>query len=173
MLRFWTNWRGFLGVTEIICFPYIPPERSPSCQIARSLPGGCPCARSAEQPGVRQPFDIRQVAQTFEPEFGVIVDSSRNPTLRTLRSGAGSLSQPVSLGGFGSGLAEQASWNVDQRESSSLLWQFVGVGLHDYLDSFVAGVDFDPHGLSSKSTSCRRPDLPRMMAWDICAPAGC
>jgi hypothetical protein len=74
------------------------------------------------------------------------VESSRNPTLRTLRSGAGSLSQPVSLGGFGSGLAEQASWNVDQRESSSLLWQFVGVGFHDYLDSFIAGVDFDPHG---------------------------
>jgi hypothetical protein len=78
--------------------------------------------------------------------IGVIVESSRNPTLRTLRSGAGSLSQPVSLGGFGSGLAEQASWNVDQRESSSLLWQFVGVGFHDYLDSFIAGVDFDPHG---------------------------
>ena len=77
---------------------------------------------------------------------GVIVEFSRNPTLRTLRSGAGSLSQPVSLGRFGSGLAEQASWNVDQRELSSLLWQFVGVGFHDYLDSFVAGVDFDPHG---------------------------
>jgi Helix-turn-helix domain len=25
-------------------------------------------------------------------------------------------------------------------------------------------------GLSSKSTSCRRPDLPRIMAWDMCAP---
>jgi hypothetical protein len=47
---------------------------------------------------------------------------------------------------LGSGFAEQASWNVDQRESSSLLWQFVGVGFHDYLDSFIAGVDFDPHG---------------------------
>jgi len=43
-------------------------------------------------------------------------------------------------------LAEQAPWNVDQRESSSLLWQFVGVGFDDYLDSFFAGVDFDPHG---------------------------
>src|ERR1700677_5153080 len=91
--------------------------------------------RASEEAGVRTKAPI-----------GVIVDSSRNPTLRTLRSGAGSLSQPVSLGGFGSGLAEQASWNVDQRESSSLLWQFVGVGFHDYLDSFVAGVDCDPHG---------------------------
>ena len=88
---------------------------------------------------------VRPFRQPVVPA-GVIVESSRNPTLRTLRSGAGSLSQPVSLGRFGSGLAEQASWNVDQRELSSLLWQFVGVGFHDYLDSFVAGVDFDPHG---------------------------
>ena len=42
-------------------------------------------------------------------------------------------------------MAEQASWNVDERESSSLLWQFVGVGFHDDLDSFVAGVDFGPY----------------------------
>jgi hypothetical protein len=26
MLRFWANWRGFLRVTEIICFPYILPS---------------------------------------------------------------------------------------------------------------------------------------------------
>jgi hypothetical protein len=54
------------------------------------------------------PFEWQQVYATgLSVRFGVIVDSSRNPTLRTLRSGAGSLSQPVSLGGFGSGLAEQ------------------------------------------------------------------
>ena len=40
----------------------------------------------------------------------------------------------------------KAPRNVDQRESSSFLWQFVGVGFDDYLDSFFAGVDFDPHG---------------------------
>ena len=39
-------------------------------QLGRErLPGGCPCAGSAEQPGVLQLFDVRQVAQAFEPEF--------------------------------------------------------------------------------------------------------
>jgi len=37
----------------------------------------------------------------------------------------------VSLGGLGGGLAEEAPWDVEQRESSSLLWQFVGVGFDD------------------------------------------
>ena len=76
------------------------------------------------------------------------MDSSRNPTLRTFAVGQrlGSLPKPISLRGLGSGLAEQAPWNVDQRESSSLLWQFVGVGFDDYLDGFLAGVDFDAYG---------------------------
>jgi hypothetical protein len=56
----------------------------------------------------------------------------------------------VSLGGLGGGLAEQAPWDVEQRESSSLLWQFIGVGFDDYLDGFLAGVDFDAHGAVSK-----------------------
>jgi hypothetical protein len=38
----------------------------------------------------------------------------------------------------------------EQRESSSLLWQFIGVGFDDYLDGFLAGVDFDAHGAVSK-----------------------
>src|ERR1700677_2846390 len=60
------------------------------------------------------------------------------------------LPKPVSLGGLGGGLAEQAPWDVEQRESSSLLWQFIGVGFDDYLDGFLAGVDFDAHGAVSK-----------------------
>jgi Patatin-like phospholipase len=60
------------------------------------------------------------------------------------------LPKPVSLGGLGGGLAEQAPWDVEQRESSSLLWQFIGVGFDDYLDGFLAGVDFDEHGAVSK-----------------------
>jgi hypothetical protein len=56
----------------------------------------------------------------------------------------------VSLGGLGGGLAEQAPWDVEQRESSSLLWQFIGVGFDDYLDGLLAGVDFDEHGAVSK-----------------------
>jgi hypothetical protein len=52
----------------------------------------------------------------------------------------------------------------DQREAPALLWQLVGVGLDDDFDSFVAGVNFDPHGAVPKSTSCLRPDLPRIMA---------
>jgi hypothetical protein len=78
--------------------------------------------------------------------LGVIVDSSRNPTLRRSGRGWASLPQPISLCYLGGGLAEQGPWNVDQRESSSLLWQFVGVGFDDDLNSFFAGVDFDPHG---------------------------
>jgi len=60
-------------------------------------------------------------------------------------SGRAVLSQSVSLGGFGSGLAEQASWNIDECELSSLLWHLVGLGFHNDLDSFVAGVDFNPY----------------------------
>jgi hypothetical protein len=83
--------------------------------------------------------------ELLSPE-GVIVDSSRNPTLRRSGRGWASLPQPISLCYLGGGLAEQGPWNVDQRESSSLLWQFVGVGFDDDLNSFFAGVDFDPHG---------------------------
>ena len=43
-------------------------------------------------------------------------------------------------------MTEQGPWNVDHRKSSSLLWQFVGVGFDDDVNSFFAGVDFDPHG---------------------------
>ena len=56
------------------------------------------------------------------------------------------LPELLSLGGLGGGLAEQAPWDVEQRESSSLLWQFVGVGFDDYLDGFLAGVYFDAYG---------------------------
>ena len=69
----------------------------------------------------------KEVAQ----ELGVIVDSSRNPTLRASAVGVRVLPEPVSLGGLGGGLAEEAPWDVEQRESSSLLWQFVGVGFDD------------------------------------------
>ena len=64
-------------------------------------------------------------------EMGVIVDSSRNPTLRASAVGVRVLPEPVSLGGLGGGLAEEAPWDVEQRESSSLLWQFIGVGFDD------------------------------------------
>lgn len=35
MLGFPANRCGFFGVTEIICFPYTPPDGSPSGQIAQ------------------------------------------------------------------------------------------------------------------------------------------
>jgi hypothetical protein len=48
-----------------------------------------------------------------------------------------------SFGCLGGRLAEQVARDVDQREPSSFFRQFGGVGLDEYFDSFVAGVDFD------------------------------
>ncbi len=61
-------------------------------------------------------------------QSGVIVDSSRNPTLKTSGVGVRVLPEPVSLGGLDGGLADEAPRDVEKRESSSVLWQFVGVG---------------------------------------------
>jgi HpcH/HpaI aldolase/citrate lyase family len=48
-----------------------------------------------------------------------------------------------SFGGLGSGLAEQVTRDVDQREPSSFFGQFGGVGLDEYFDGFVTGMNFD------------------------------
>jgi hypothetical protein len=48
-----------------------------------------------------------------------------------------------SLRDLGGSLTEQVARDVDQREPSSLLWQFVTVGLKEYLDSLVAGMNLN------------------------------
>ena len=48
-----------------------------------------------------------------------------------------------SFGGLGSRLAEQVARDVDQREPPPFFGQFGGVGLDEYLDGLVAGINFD------------------------------
>ena len=48
-----------------------------------------------------------------------------------------------SFGGLGGRLAEQVARDVDQREPPPFFGQFGGVGLDEYLDGLVAGINFD------------------------------
>ena len=49
----------------------------------------------------------------------------------------------LSFRGLSCRLAEQVTRDVDQREPSPFFGQFGGVGLDEYFDGFVAGVNFD------------------------------
>ena len=57
-----------------------------------------------------------------------------------------------SFGGLGCRLAEQVARDVDQREPPPFFGQFGGVGLDEYLDGLVAGINFDTQR-AAKSTS--------------------
>ncbi len=48
-----------------------------------------------------------------------------------------------SFGGLGGRLAEQVARDVDQREPPPFFGQFGGVGLDEYLNGLVAGINFD------------------------------
>ena len=45
--------------------------------------------------------------------------------------------------GLSGGSAEEVARDIDQREPSSFFGQFGGVGLDEYFDGFVAGMNFD------------------------------
>ena len=79
------------------------------------------------------------------PLSGVIAESSRKSTLRVSAIWFAIEASHLifSFGCLGSGLAEQVAGNVDQREQSSFLRQLVGVGLDEYFEGFVAGMNFD------------------------------
>ena len=76
---------------------------------------------------------------------------------------------PKSLGGrvrdtsrrCGGGFAKQVAGDAENGETPTLLRERLEIRLDENLDGLFAGVDLDTDG---KSTSWRRPFIPRMMA---------